>query len=1497
MDIEELRVKLVASAEGFETVISKIKQQLTGLNKEVDRINEKIAGKRSNNKDNNITPKIDSNDLEKQLDNLTSKVSSKTDEMVRKIESKTQGLMGKLAAQADKLADAIGRGVGSIRIPVTRSSGEAAPKTSDARRTSSPRAPPKTATINTEELKANISNVEVTLDNVNARIELQKAKLAELREAYSMAFNPNTKNKIQDQMLKTEALINNLISRSNKLGFTLADLDVKLASVGGGTSETASKINNSSNATSRLESVSKKLKSVFDSINNSTAKLSGKLNTFSGVAKKVGSNISNVASKTKGLFSGLKNLGSSAENCNKKFENMNHGLNNVMRQFFTWMVILPMLMKGLSEMASFLGSALMTNNQFTTSLNQIKSNLYAAFMPIYNAILPALNSLMSALGTATAYIASFFSQLAGTTYDASFKAAQNLQSSIGAYNQQEKAAKKAANALGTAGNAAKKAGSMAKNGLASFDEINKLSEKTPTSAGSGVVTPITPMANMAPIEAVTAEWVKKFKDIMSKIFDPMKEAWANEGKATMDALKYALGSIWDLAKDIGKTFLDIWGNGTGVKVCTDILKLLQTIFNIIGDIAKAFKTAWDNGDLGKQVIQALFDAFDSILRLLTTIGQVFRDVWNSGIGVEICTNILKILKNIFTIIGQVADSFNKAFQSDVGKKLVEDILDLLNGCLRSIKDITESFSKAWESNGDTICSAILLILDNIVGIISDIANKWANAWESNDAGNTLMDSLLSTLGKILTTIGDIGQGIRESLGKVSDEIFPTVIQFATDVSNGLGNLADGFKFIWDNGGKHLFDGISQLIAKVAELILKISGNAFSDFSNIFKDLAPIIGKVADVLGYLLDGLGYLIDKVSQNKALVEGLAIAFGAWVTVMTGMKLSSLITDSVTALNTKLGNLKDKFFSFGKSEKDAAKSGQSAMDKNTKAVKEKGTALEKAAAKIKAFDAEAATMERGALATEKNTKSVLQKGLALEKSAAKIKGFETEALTMEKGALATEKSTKSILEKGMVLEGTTTKVTTLGEKIKSLGEKIKSFPNIFKNFASKIASLPIISTIAETAMSAFGIALGALTSPVGIAVIAIGGLIAAGVALYENWDTVKEYLTPIWKGICDTAKDAWNGLENFFSQWGLDVLALFTAGPLGVMAVEIAKHWDEIYAKTTETWNRVSAWLGINWGEISQSASTKFGEVKTYIGQKWDEAKTDAETKWENIKTTLSSKWQLITTASNKTWDDIKDYVSKKWDAVNKDASDDWESIKTTLSKKWDTITKTSSDTWDNIKKYINDKWTEINTDAPGLWDQIKTTLAGKWNEIATTSQGVWNGIVTFLNTTFSGSWRDAWNGLKDIVGEAFSGLEGMVKKPINAIIGFVNKLIDALNSIKIDIPDWMPGKYAGKSFSMGLQHVPALATGGIIDSPTLAMVGEAGKEAVMPLERNTGWIDDLAGKIAGKIGGNNSSGSTQNSSGDVIFMLDSDVIGKIAIDQLRKAQRQGKITVIPI
>ena len=65
----------------------------------------------------------------------------------------------------------------------------------------------------------------------------------------------------------------------------------------------------------------------------------------------------------------------------------------------------------------------------------------------------------------------------------------------------------------------------------------------------------------------------------------------------------------------------------------------------------------------------------------------------------------------------------------------------------------------------------------------------------------------------------------------------------------------------------------------------------------------------------------------------------------------------------------------------------------------------------------------------------------------------------------------------------------------------------------------------------------------------------------------------------------------------------------------------------------------------------------------------------------------------------------------------------------------------------------------------------------------------------------------------------------------------------------------------------------------------------EAVMPLENNTGWITELASKIAAIMGVNSNSVSTSSGGdGDVIFMLDGEVLGKVAIKQLLKMKRQG-------
>jgi hypothetical protein len=90
--------------------------------------------------------------------------------------------------------------------------------------------------------------------------------------------------------------------------------------------------------------------------------------------------------------------------------------------------------------------------------------------------------------------------------------------------------------------------------------------------------------------------------------------------------------------------------------------------------------------------------------------------------------------------------------------------------------------------------------------------------------------------------------------------------------------------------------------------------------------------------------------------------------------------------------------------------------------------------------------------------------------------------------------------------------------------------------------------------------------------------------------------------------------------------------------------------------------------------------------------------------------------------------------------------------------------------------------------------------------------------------------------------------VKKTINRIIGEFNKLIGKINAIGVDIPWWL----GGGRFSLHLPTIKPipLAKGGIVDSATYAMIGESGKEAVMPLENNTGWMDALAEKLGAKM-----------------------------------------------
>lgn len=166
------------------------------------------------------------------------------------------------------------------------------------------------------------------------------------------------------------------------------------------------------------------------------------------------------------------------------------------------------------------------------------------------------------------------------------------------------------------------------------------------------------------------------------------------------------------------------------------------------------------------------------------------------------------------------------------------------------------------------------------------------------------------------------------------------------------------------------------------------------------------------------------------------------------------------------------------------------------------------------------------------------------------------------------------------------------------------------------------------------------------------------------------------------------------------------------------------------------------------------------------------------------------------------------------------------------------------------------------------------------------IFMGLTNFISGVFSGNWRRAWLGVKQIFEGIVSGLEHIFKAPLNFMIDGINKFLSGIGKIKI--PDWVPG-VGGKGFS--IPRIPRLAKGGIVSASTIANIGEAGTEAVIPLQRNTQGLDMIAEKISERLSlsQNDGTGATY-----VIKLVldDGRVITKMVIDNIKDYEaRTGK------
>lgn len=202
------------------------------------------------------------------------------------------------------------------------------------------------------------------------------------------------------------------------------------------------------------------------------------------------------------------------------------------------------------------------------------------------------------------------------------------------------------------------------------------------------------------------------------------------------------------------------------------------------------------------------------------------------------------------------------------------------------------------------------------------------------------------------------------------------------------------------------------------------------------------------------------------------------------------------------------------------------------------------------------------------------------------------------------------------------------------------------------------------------------------------------------------------------------------------------------------------------------------------------------------------------------------------------------------------------------------------------IEEAFSSVGEWASGVWDNITSALSsvGDWfGEIFSTA---WQGICD----AFSGV-GDFFGGIWDSIKEIFSNvgatignaITNTVKTAINGVLStackIINGFISAIN-FAIDIINAIPGVSIGKLKTLS---VPAMAKGGVVDSATLALIGERGKEMVMPLENNLEYLDKLAGMLVERMGGN-AGGATK-----VYLQVDKKTLGEVVLDRFNEITKQ--------
>ena len=338
------------------------------------------------------------------------------------------------------------------------------------------------------------------------------------------------------------------------------------------------------------------------------------------------------------------------------------------------------------------------------------------------------------------------------------------------------------------------------------------------------------------------------------------------------------------------------------------------------------------------------------------------------------------------------------------------------------------------------------------------------------------------------------------------------------------------------------------------------------------------------------------------------------------------------------------------------------------------------------------------------------------------------------------------------------------------------------------------------------------------------------------ETGDAIMNILSTILTGLLDLTvavlKFIWDTIVAIFQGIWDGIVAIFT--PLGEW---FSERWNDITTALAD----VAKWFGDMFQQAWDAIVNIFTAIGTWFGERWAE-----------VTSALANIGAWFTDMFQNAWAGLTNIFSKlgSW------FGERWNDVTSALSS----VSNWFGEMFNNAYNAVKDAFSSIGDFFSGVWDTV---------------QSIFVNAGQMVGDAVGGAFQSAVNAVL-----------GTIENVVNGFIGMINGVLDTVRGL--------PG--LGWVGSVGYVSLPRLARGGIVDSPTVAMIGEAGKEVVMPLE-NTGFLQTMGrivgGAVVNALGGGLPQSGGFSGSGDIIIMIGGHEFGRVAIQEInREQERAGQV-----